>query len=150
MTADPTCTFCKIISKEIPSESVYENEFVSAFLDINPVNPGHLLVVPKEHYPDFLSTPDPIIKEVVAVTHKLAGPMMKATDATAFNIAVNSGHDAGQAVAHMHMHLIPRHHQDGHHMWPGKPYQPGEMAAIRSNLQAELQIQGDATPTFDA
>ena len=134
------CTFCKIINNEIPSETVFEDEEARAILDINPVNPGHILVMPKVHYDDLLATPDDLACRLLGVAKKLAGPMMGAADATAFNVGINNGHDAGQAVAHLHYHLIPRHHSDGHVHWQGKAYQPGEMADMRLRIQERMTL----------
>lgn len=142
MAADPTCTFCKIVSKELPSEQVYEDAHAVVILDINPVNPGHLLVVPKDHAEDFLSTPDETLQRLIVVARKVAGPLLRATGATGFNLAVNNGHDAGQAVGHTHLHVIPRHHGDGHKTWAQKPYPPGEMADMRGRIREAMELDG--------
>lgn len=134
------CTFCKIINKELPAEVVFEDTETMAILDINPVNPGHLLVIPKTHHEDLLATPDELVGKLFANAKKLALPMMEASEATAFNIGVNNGHDAGQAVAHLHIHVMPRHHADGHEHWKGKPYQPGGMADMRIRIQEHLKL----------
>lgn len=134
------CTFCGIVSKEVSSEIVYEDSDSLVILDINPVNPGHMLVMPKTHQEDFLSAPEDIVLSLVSLARKLAGPMMKAVDATAFNIGINNGHDAGQAVGHLHIHVIPRHHMDGHVHWQGKPYAAGEMADVRLRIQERMKL----------
>jgi len=79
------CIFCKIVSKEIPSQIIYENNKVIAFPDIAPANPGHILVVPKEHHKDLLETPDDVMKEVFAVVKKVAKASMKVMEAKGFN-----------------------------------------------------------------
>lgn len=142
MPTDPNCTFCKIVAKELPSEEVYEDSHVIVILDINPVNPGHLLVIPKEHTENFLETPDETLHRIVSVARKVAGPMMKATGATGFNAYVNNGHDAGQAVMHMHMHIIPRMHGDGLKLWPQKPYPEGAMSKMRSKIHEQMELDG--------
>lgn len=136
------CTFCKIISKELPSEIVFEDSDALVILDINPVNPGHLLVMPKVHQEDFLSTPDDLAAKLMTTAKKMAGVMMTTVEASAFNIGINNGHDAGQAVAHLHIHVIPRHHMDGHVHWQGKPYAAGEMADMRLRMQERMQLGG--------
>lgn len=138
------CTFCKIISKELPSEIVFEDSDALVILDINPVNPGHLLVMPKAHHEDFLSTPDELVAKLMLTAKRMAGFMMSAVDASAFNIGINNGHDAGQAVAHLHIHVMPRQHMDGHEHWKGKPYAPGEMADIRLRIQERMQLDDSA------
>jgi len=111
-------------------------------LDINPVNPGHLLVMPREHSPDLISTPDEALHQIISAAKKVAGPMVKAAGATGFNIAVNNGHDAGQAVMHMHMHVIPRHHNDGNKMWSQRPYPEGGMDEMRSKIREQMELDG--------
>ena len=132
------CLFCKIINKEIPSEMVYENDETMVFLDINPVNPGHLLVVPKEHYKDMLSTPSSILKEIMDVAQKVAPAAMKAVGSTAFNVGVNNGADAGQIVDHMHLHIMPRYSNDGHKLWKGTPYGDGEAIEVAIKVREAL------------
>lgn len=138
------CTFCKIISKEVPAEIVFENDDAMVILDINPVNPGHLLVMPKVHQEDFLSTPDDLAGSLMITAKKMARFMMDTVDASAFNIGINNGHDAGQAVGHLHVHVIPRHHMDGHEHWQGKPYGTGEMADVRLRIQEKMRLDDSA------
>ena len=132
------CLFCKIIAKQIPSEIVYDNEVVMAFMDIKPVNPGHVLVIPKVHYADFASTPAETLAEVTRVAQHLAKAMMSATGATGFNIGVNNGRDAGQLVDHMHLHVMPRHKNDGRKLWPGMDYKEGEMKIVAEKIRTTL------------
>jgi len=124
------CIFCKIISNEIPSVKVYEDGKVLAFLDIRPVNSGHVLLISKKHYANMLETPDDVLKELVAVSKKIAPAVLKAVNASAFNLTVNNGVEAGQAVAHTHFHIIPRLAGDGHRLWSGRDYIAGEMEEI--------------------
>lgn len=132
------CIFCKIIAKEVPAEVVYENGKTIAFLDIKPVNPGHVLVVPKEHYPDFASTPPEQLGDIVAVAQKIARAAMTALGVNGFNIGINNGRVAGQLVDHMHLHVMPRDEGDGHEHWHGKPYAEGEMAEVGQKLRQLL------------
>lgn len=132
------CLFCKIVRKEILAEIVHENGKTIAFLDIKPVNPGHVLVVPKEHHPDFASTPVDQLGAAAAVAQKVAKAAMKALGAPGFNIGVNNGRAAGQLVDHMHLHVIPRFDGDGYHLWHGKAYEDGEMKGVAEKLRAAL------------
>lgn len=102
------CIFCKIIHGEIPSDKIYENEFVLAFLTIKPSSPGHVLVIPKEHYNTFLDLPEKILIEIIKATQKITKAVLQVTDTKAFNLVVNTGKDAGQLVDHVHFHIIPR------------------------------------------
>ncbi len=128
------CVFCKILRREIPARIVYDNAVVTAFLDAKPVNPGHVLVVPKVHSEDYASTSDETLAEVAAAARRIAKAVMAATGAPAFNIAVNNGPAAGQVVPHMHLHVIPRFPNDGRELWHGKSYEPGEAEKVAADI----------------
>lgn len=132
------CVFCKIIAREIPAEVLCEDSDTLVFLDIKGVNPGHVLVIPKEHYPDFLSTPVELLCRVISTAKTVIPAVLAATGTTAFNVGVNNGHDAGQVVGHMHLHLMPRRLGDGLELWHGKPYPEGEMKKTADAIRAKL------------
>lgn len=132
------CVFCNIVAGKLPSSMLYENERVAAFLDIQPVNPGHTLVVPKKHYAHALETPDEILSEILHIAKKLAPAIAKVTGATGFNITFNTGRDAGQVVMHTHLHTIPRNSGDGLHLWQQKPYPDGEQEKIAQKIREAL------------
>lgn len=133
------CVFCKIIRKEIPAQFVYENDTVVAFLDISPVNPGHTLVVPKEHHEDILSTPNSILAEMMVVTKKIASAVVAATKSDGFNIGINTKPAAGQVIFHTHLHIIPRLSSDGLKHWPHQNLGKGEMDAMQAGIRAMLE-----------
>ncbi len=134
------CTFCKIVLSEIPSQKIYEDDIVMAFLDINPVSYGHTLVIPREHFADFVSTPPEILTAVVKVARKIAPSILKAMNSQAFNIGVNNGSAAGQDVFHVHLHIIPRFPDDGLKSWHGRgKYEEGEIVATASKIKMELE-----------
>lgn len=132
------CLFCKIVRKELPAQIVFENDAVVAFLDIKPVNPGHVLVVPREHSHDFISTSDEILCEVAVVAKRVGQAVIQALWAGGFNIGVNNGRMAGQLVDHMHLHVMPRFENDGYGLWHGKAYKEGEMEGVAKKLAAAL------------
>jgi histidine triad (HIT) family protein len=132
------CIFCKIINGEIPCSKVYENDKVFAFLDIAPVNKGHALVIPKEHYKDLLAMPNDILAEVARVGKKVAKAVMKATGASGFNLGQNNGEVAGQVVMHFHLHIIPRFEDDGLELWPQGKYEGKEMEEIAEKVRSLL------------
>ena len=138
MKSDPNCIFCKIVKGEIPCAKVYENHKYMAFLDITPVNPGHTLVIPKEHYEDLLAAPDEILDGMLNDAKKIAKAVLKATGADAFNLTCNVGKKAGQAVAHLHIHIMPRFENDGYHLWHGKPYKEGQMQKVADKIIESL------------
>ena len=113
MKTDSECTFCKIIAGEIPSETVFENEHVLAFMDIQPTSKGHTLVIPKDHSADLLSTEPDALAHVVAVLPTIAAAAVKAVGSAGFNILQSNGACAGQAVGHIHFHIVPRNEGDG-------------------------------------
>lgn len=113
------CVFCKIVAGDIPSHKVYEDGATLAFMDIHPVNAGHLLIVPKAHFPNFLETPGETVAALMDLSRRLAPAALKAVGADAFNLSTNNGRAAGQLVFHVHFHLIPRFPADGHQMWRG-------------------------------
>lgn len=132
------CIFCKIIRGELPSVKVYEDEKILAFLDISPVNPGHTLVVPKEHFENILDTPEETLSELITAVKKLAPAVMKGSGAPAFNLGVNNGSEAGQVVQHTHFHVMPRYQGDGYKLWGSKPYGAGEMENIGEKIRENL------------
>lgn len=101
------CIFCKIVSGDIPSYSVYEDDSYKAFLDIHPLNPGHVLVIPKKHYRWVWDVPD--IGNYYAVVGKIANALRKALH-TEWVVSIV----LGEAVPHAHVWLVPRFDGDGH------------------------------------
>ena len=109
MKFDPNCIFCKIADKKIPASILYEDEDVIAFLDNNPVSYGHCLVISKEHFDSFLSTPKSVMHKVIDVAQRIGQVEMKSLGAKGINILTNCYEAAGQSVKHFHVHVIPRY-----------------------------------------
>ena len=107
------CIFCRILDGEIPSRTVYEDEQVLAFLDVNPLARGHTLVIPKAHDPRIGELPDGAAEAVFAAMSELAPVVERAVDADGMTVAVNDGPASGQEVPHVHGHLVPRFEEDG-------------------------------------
>lgn len=101
--------FCKIVRGEIPSYKLYEDETVLAFLDISQVTKGHVLVIPKDHYDNFLSTPHDVMHKVMDVAQRIGQVLIKFMNAKGVNILTNNYEAAGQTVMHFHVHVIPRY-----------------------------------------
>lgn len=106
------CIFCKIVKGEVPSYKIYEDENVLAFLDINPVNKGHTLVIPKKHYENIYDISDKDLENVTMVTKTLAKKYKKVCEADGFTIQQANEKAGGQVVFHYHVHLIPRYDED--------------------------------------
>ncbi|MFC7249000.1 HIT family protein [Halomicroarcula sp. GCM10025324] len=107
------CIFCKIVDGDIPSRTVYEDDDVLAFLDANPLAPGHTLVIPKAHHERLNDLPADIGSNVFAALHDLTPAVEDAVDAPASTVAFNNGEAAGQEVPHVHGHIVPRFESDG-------------------------------------
>ncbi len=105
----PDTIFSKIIAGEIPCHRVYEDEFVLAFLDINPLAAGHTLVIPKESVATVGELSDESAAAVGRVLPRICRAVMKATRTNAYNILQNNGADAHQEVMHVHFHIIPKY-----------------------------------------
>lgn len=107
------CVFCKIIDGEIPSYTIYEDEYVKAFLDISQATPGHTLVVPKKHVANIYEYDEKLAEQVFSIIPKIARAIQKsAPDILGMNIVNNNGELAYQSVFHSHFHLIPRYSEN--------------------------------------
>lgn len=106
------CIFCKIVDKEMPCYCIYEDKEVMAFLDISQVTKGHVLLIPKQHYDDFIECDDELLMHMAQIAKMLAKRIMARTDAEGMNIISNIHEVAGQSVQHFHIHLIPRYGDD--------------------------------------
>lgn len=117
------CIFCKIVKGELPCAKIYEDDRILAFLDISPVNKGHILVIAKEHYDNSLETPDELLAEIAKVVKKIAFAQKEALGAAGVNFGINNGAAAGQVIFHTHWHVIPRFKDDGLKLWGSKEYE---------------------------
>ena len=104
------CLFCKIANGEIPSKTVYEDDLVRVFLDIEPVSNGHLLIVPKKHYENIFDIDDNLILHMRKVAIKMHGILKEKLSIDGLTLAQNNGY--GQAIKHYHLHLMPRYEKD--------------------------------------
>ncbi|MBT6176182.1 MAG: HIT family protein [Deltaproteobacteria bacterium] len=100
--------FSKILSGDIPSYKVYEDDLVYAFLDIGPLSPGHTLVIPKEAAPTLDALSDESSAAIGRVLPRLCRAVMAATGTKEYNVLQNNGTSAHQAVMHVHYHIIPK------------------------------------------
>ncbi len=107
-----TCPFCNIVSGKTSGSIVYEDATTIAFMDVNPVNVGHTLVVPKEHRENIYEIPEKTLSEVVTVVKKVSTAVKKTVSAEGISILQLNGRAAGQSVMHFHIHVIPRFKDD--------------------------------------
>ncbi len=115
------CLFCRIIESEIPSKRVFEDETAVAFLDINPWQCGHTLVIPRRHVADALSDPT-ALTEIAPALRQVGTLLQDKLGASGFNLLSNVGADSGQEVFHLHVHVIPRYADN-----PGIAHMRGEI-----------------------
>lgn len=133
------CIFCKIIKNEIPSTNVYEDKETLAFLDITPINYGHVLVIPKTHSENLLDMKEIDMAAIIKTIQKVANAIMKGLKADGFNLGMNNCPAAGQLVMHSHVHIIPRFKNDGLKLdWPGKKYIGNKEKETANNLKKYL------------
>ncbi|MCX8057431.1 MAG: HIT family protein [Ignavibacteria bacterium] len=134
------CVFCKIASKEAPAEIIHETERVISFLDINPINFGHTLVIPKGHFKKFHEIPDEINQELIIVLSKVTKAITEALEPHGYNIFTNNGRFAGQAIMHCHFHIVPRYFNDGLKFRPtSKSYKKNEMKQFGDLIREKLK-----------
>ncbi|MDP2736280.1 MAG: HIT family protein [bacterium] len=130
-----SCIFCKIIAGEIPSYKVYEDEKVLAFLDINPVSPGHTLVLPKKHVINIEEAEEEVLCQIVKIVKKVGLSLKKNLGVPGYNVQVNNDPAAGQIVPHLHFHVVPRFPDDGLKLWLQKQYKENEAEEVLNKIK---------------
>jgi len=138
------CIFCQIISGKVQSRKVYEDEHVIAVLDINPANPGHMLIMPKEHYSIMPQIPEEEVAHIFLVTKSLSNVSLRALEVQGSNIIVANGVAAGQRAQHFMVHLIPRKENDNvEFQVPQKTIPEEELEEIRNKLAKSLGTKAE-------
>ena len=99
--------FCKIIAGEIPSYTIYEDEIVKVFLDVNPTHNGHTLIVPKEHYENIFDIDDKTLNHITKTARQIAVLLKEKLNYDGITLCENNGY--GQEIKHFHLHLIPKY-----------------------------------------
>lgn len=142
-----SCIFCRIASGDLPSSMVWQGEKVLGFLDISPINPGHTLIIPRDHYASLTAVPDSVLAEMMILAPRLGKALMRELKCDGFNLHLANGACAGQVVFHVHLHVIPRFPTDGFSWgWRGlslpESEQGSELAqALNARLQSNVQEQ---------
>ncbi|MEU1409715.1 HIT domain-containing protein [Streptomyces sp. NPDC005728] len=141
------CTFCRLI-QEGTARWVARETVACAFLPLDPLAPGHTLVVPTRHYADVFDTPPDVLAAAMALVQRVAGAMRTALGASGVNILSASGPGSEQSVPHLHFHVVPRWVDDGISTWPtgrsehhlaGDPGDPGDPGERLAELLAQGQ-----------
>ena len=135
--------FDKILSGEIPSHRVYEDDHVFAFLDIGPLSAGHTLIIPKERKAHLHQLSDEAAAAVGRVLPRICRAVMKATGATAYNVLQNNGLAAHQVVMHVHFHVIPKFGEAGLGiLWPAGKLEGVTAASLLDKMHQALAAEG--------
>ncbi len=137
-----SCPFCRIIAGEERAEILYESERSVAFLDINPINFGHALVVSREHFTDFNELPEDVLMDIMEALKIVSRAVIDSVRPAGFNIFNNNGVAAGQSVFHFHFHVAPRYAGDGLKIKPQlKIYEsPEQMAEYANKIRANIKV----------
>ena len=128
MNSVADCIFCRIVAGEIPSFKLLEDDQVLSFMDINPANEGHCLVVPKAHAPNLFEADDESIAAVATAARRVADAVRRTVNPPGISLTQANGPAAGQSVFHLHFHVIPRHADD--ELLFNWELRPGDMDAI--------------------
>ena len=134
------CVFCKIRDGQIPSMKIYEDEATLAFMDINPLNHGHCLVITKRHAATIWDAEVADLQAAIATVQKVAGALRDTVKPDGLNMLQANGAAAFQSVPHYHLHLIPRWVRDGKGFdWKLVPGDREQIAATGDRLRAALE-----------
>jgi histidine triad (HIT) family protein len=133
------CVFCNIISGTILSFKIFEDDNLVAILDINPITPGHTLIIPKQHFETLLDIPDDLLERLIKKMKEIIPAILKITNSEGFNLLQNNKRCSGQAIPHAHFHIIPRHTNDGVRFnWSPQKYREGEAEKFAQQISKEL------------
>ncbi|MBN1896705.1 MAG: HIT family protein [Candidatus Aenigmarchaeota archaeon] len=153
MNEDNGCLFCKIASGEIPSKKVYEDEKVFAFLDINPRNPGHTLVIPKKHFTTISDMSEEEYGELFSRAKYVANGVQKGTKSDGLSVVQSNGKAAGQVVTHVHVHLIPRYMSEGPVSLEGvlsvKKFPDETLDSVASSIKGSIGKSSEKKEEYD-
>ena len=131
------CVFCAIVAGDTPAHVVYRDDDTLAFLDVRPVFPGHVLLVPRDHYETLTDLPPALVGPLFAAAQRLAGAVRDGMEAHGTFVAMNN--TVSQSVPHLHVHVVPRRRKDGLRgfFWPRQRYAgEDEMEGIADRIRA--------------
>ncbi len=134
------CVFCKIVARRLPAALVYEDADYIAFMDRSPFNEGHTLVCPKKHGETVWDMSEPEIGGLFALAAKLSKGVIRATMADGFRFVQNNGEAANQAVAHVHVHIIPVKLSEKGQWMDRKPATPEQLQETAAQIRKALGI----------
>ena len=132
------CIFCKIISQDLPSYKVFEDERVCAFFDILPIHPGHTIVVPKVHVSDVEDVAEKDFSAMALAVKKIGKAIMEGVGVKGYSVLLDNKSAANQHVPHVHFHVVPREEGDGLGRWPQGGYDEGEAEKLLKKITDKL------------
>ena len=133
------CVFCRIRDGQIPSTRVYEDDRTIAFMDINPLNDGHTLVIPRAHAATLFEADEADLRAAIATAKRVAGAIRAALHPDGLNLLQANGAAAFQSVPHVHFHLVPRFTGDGRGFdWPMVAGDRGRIQAAAEKIRGAL------------
>ena len=133
------CIFCQIIAGKVQSRKIYEDDKCIAILDINPANPGHILLLPKEHYSIMPQVPESEIAHLFIISKTVSNAALRSLGIQGTNIIVQNGIAAGQKAQHFMVHIIPRKEGDGINFeLPKRKMSEAELESIKEKLESKL------------
>lgn len=136
---NPDCIFCKIVAGQVPSQTLYDDADVVAFLDVGPLSKGHALVVPKGHWVTLDEVPQPVSAAIGGLLPALSRAVVQSVGATAWNVLQNNGLAAHQVVDHVHFHIIPKFKDAGLEIhWPAGRLDTNAAVALRQKITAAM------------
>ena len=149
------CVFCRILAGELPASFVYRDDRCAAFMDIRPVNSGHLLVIPVRHAP-YLADIEPSEAADVMKVGRLAAAGLRASGVRCegVNLFLADGEAAMQEVFHVHLHVIPRFRGDGFRLQFSPEYytrhpERSELDAIAATISPHMRSESRREQLFD-
>lgn len=137
--AEDGCTFCGIVAGRSPAHVVLDDDVVLAFLDVRPLFPGHVLVVPRDHHETLADLPADVVGDYFARVQRIERAVREGTGAAGSFVAMNN--TISQSVPHLHVHVVPRNRKDGLRgfFWPRTRYSSDEHAArVAEEIRAAL------------
>ncbi len=134
------CIFCKLANGVFPTNTVYEDETFRVIMDLGPASPGHMLILPKEHYANLYELPEDTAAAAMKLAKKLAIAAKEALNADGVNVVQNNEEAAGQTVMHFHLHVVPRFFGIGQfNAWEPGTAAPEELAEQAAKIAEKLQ-----------
>ncbi|MCZ4306255.1 HIT family protein [Zoogloeaceae bacterium G21618-S1] len=134
------CIFCRLVAGDIPAERVYEDALTIAFMDIGQLNPGHVLVAPKRHAATLFELTFDEAGAIMQTAQRVAFAVRDAFDPPGLTLLQANGKEGDQTVFHCHMHVVPRHGNDGIALsWPRKDPPAAVLAGYAERLRAVME-----------